>query len=111
MGNIRFIYLRDSNRRPVGCIATRRDGDNLLYQLSIANPKDQFNKSLARYIATERLTEKPVALDASGMNSGHALSALVMTSLLNSRHTRAKMAAKLWLKRAGDQVPPTVRSL
>jgi hypothetical protein len=101
MGTVRFMYLRDERRKPVACVAMRRDGNNVLYQLSTAHPKDQFDKKLARTIAVGRLEDDPVVLNfEEELTSGHLISSHVMQDVLdNSTARRAIDGAKNWLDR------------
>ena len=75
MSEVKFFYIRnrwptpENPRRgdPIGCIAYERyedpdvEGtDYVLYDLSIASPKDEFSKSRAREIAKGRLDSNKV---------------------------------------------------
>lgn len=44
-------YLRDKNRRPIGCVVAL-DQDSI--GVSLLNPKDKFNREVARNLAAGR---------------------------------------------------------
>ncbi len=57
-------YVRNSNGLPIGCIAFRDvyDANDHLYVeygISVRNPSDAWNRSLARQIAIGRMIEQP----------------------------------------------------
>jgi hypothetical protein len=54
----RLVYIRDENKFPVGCIAFKVNGDVIQFGYSIWNPKDKYNRSIARKIAMGRLEGK-----------------------------------------------------
>jgi hypothetical protein len=99
--NRRIMYLRDSKNQPVGCIAISisKDRRSVQYQLSVLNPADRFERSLARHITLGRLVEKPIRLQLSKDASNHVVSELVMTDIseLTDTPSRARKAAKLWI--------------
>jgi hypothetical protein len=68
MKNCRIMYLRDKSGYPVGCVAMglTRSMKKIKYQLSVLNPQDQFDRSLARHIALGRLLESPLEADYIG---------------------------------------------
>lgn len=101
--NRRVMYLRDEKYNPVGCVAVSltKNRQTVRYQLSVVNPVDKFERSLARHIALGRLLEKPIRLSGfDGKQSNHVIINAVMASILSSKTTpaRAKKAAKLWLQ-------------
>lgn len=116
---IRYMYLRDESRSPVGCLAIKlhRKKGYLEYQVSVVNPIDRvhpltgrslpFNKTMARRLALGRLVEEGLRVtifpDAT-MNEISMTVMLDLASLSNPTHqgdipTRAIKAAKTWLKR------------
>lgn len=100
--NTRIMYLRDSHYRPVGCVAISVDRKRrtLSYQLSVQNPLDSFDRSLARQLALGRLVDKPINLpyDRKGDLSMHDISTTVMKHIAASKApSRAVKAAKDWL--------------
>jgi hypothetical protein len=100
MRTVQFMYLRDARRNPIGCVAMRRDGNNVLYQLSTSHPKDRFDKQLARKIAVGRLEDDPVVLNFEEITSRHIIFSHVMQDVLdNSTAHRAVNSAKNWLDR------------
>jgi len=69
--------------------------------MSVLNPVDKFERSLARHIALGRLLEKPIRLKGfDGEQDNHQITTAVMQSLLQSKNVpaRARKAAKLWLQ-------------
>jgi|GEM_PF-2732673 len=100
--NRRVMYLRDERYNPVGCVAISltKNRQTVRYQLSVLNPVDKFERSLARHIALGRLVEKPIRLHGfDGNQDNNEITYAVMQSILESKTvpTRAKKAAKLWL--------------
>lgn len=101
MGNIRFMYVRDSLRRRVGCLVMQREGTMIKYQVSVLNPVDKFDREVGKKLALQALVVKPILLEVGDVNSGHELSRRVMNDLTsNSKHrpTRAVKFARAWIK-------------
>jgi hypothetical protein len=115
---IRYMFLRDVNREPIGCIAinVHRATQALEYQVSVVNKVDRFNpltgralpfnKEVARMIAAGRLVENGFRVDMPSDATMNQISTIVMKDLANLTaprkkgdiSTRAIKAAKLWLK-------------
>lgn len=57
----RFTFVRNNDGRPVGCIAYRMDGESgtLNYEVSTHNPKDEYDRATARFVAEGRLNKHP----------------------------------------------------
>ncbi len=119
----RFQYLRDRSGQPVGCVAIKTSvgdfGLQVEYQVSVLNPLDRFDRTLARSIAVERLKKRPIVIEEMlGINATmHQITSAVMSHLVETPVTttvvggvtipwdvqmnvpsRARKAAKLWLK-------------
>jgi hypothetical protein len=106
--NRRIMYLRDEHYRPVGCIAisTNKDRSRIRYQVSVLNPVDNFERSLARHIALGRLVEKPFVIRGlNGDENNHEISTYVMHDIVKNPQlpSRAKKAAILWLNKAEEK--------
>ncbi len=56
---MKIVYVRTESGFPVGCIATERKGDIILFGVSSYNPLDKFSKSEARKQAADRLSSDP----------------------------------------------------
>lgn len=102
MTNARFMFLRNAQGRPVGCLAITLDRKNhrVKYQMSVLNPTDQFDRKMARHIALGRLMEKPtlVPVPRDHAVTLHEVSTLVMSHVAESAApSRAVRAAKQWL--------------
>lgn len=56
-----FTFIRNHNKKPVGCIAYQIDLVNgkLEYEMSAHNPIDHYNRNLAKSIAEGRLNKHP----------------------------------------------------
>ena len=98
----RIMYLRDDNYQPVGCLAisVSKNQKQVRYQLSVVNPVDKFERSLARHIALGRLLEMPFRVEGfDGSQNGWEVTTAVMRHILQTDAvpTRAKKAAKRWL--------------
>jgi hypothetical protein len=97
------MFLRDRSNQPVGCLAIEltRSRKSAKYQVSVLNPVDKFDRSLARQIALGRLVEDsftaPLSTKDVDMNQ---ISTDVMTSLSKNKFvpSRASRAAARWLK-------------
>lgn len=100
--NKRIMFLRDSQYRPVGCLAISvdRKSHRLNYQFSVLNPADPFDRKTARVLALGRLLDSPISVPlARGTKVNmHDVSHTVMSHLAKSNApNRAVRAAKLWL--------------
>lgn len=64
----RFTFIRDSKKRPVGCVAYRVEPDitsgtdTLEFEVSTHNPADPFDRSLGRFVAEGRMKKHPKRL-------------------------------------------------
>jgi len=109
---VRFFYLRDrykasndsQNGNPIGCVAStiNYDEGTISYNVSMVNPKDKFNKSLAREISVVRLDQRPisVSLPFKEKLNGHELHKILMKNIvLHGPSTSAKKSAQKWLNR------------
>ena len=107
----RIMYLRSENGHPVGCLAIQLSDGNrtqISYQVSVLNPRDKFNRAVARQLAIGRLVESPIKVNIyTGSShtaaSMHDISEAVMTDIASSSKfpTRAVKSAKLWLRHNG----------
>lgn len=57
----KLMYIRDEGYNPVGCIAYSADKDQgiIRYGYAIKHPQDKCDKKMARFIAKQRLLNKP----------------------------------------------------
>lgn len=102
----RIAYLRSADGCPIGCLAidvsSEGETSKVSYQLSVLNPVDSFDRSLARSIATGRLTKSPRVIAISKGANMHVITHAIMTDLVVRSKldipNRARHAAKLWLK-------------
>lgn len=99
----RVMYLRDERYMPVGCIAIslNKDRSAVKYQVSVVNPVDKFERSLARHIALGRLVEKPIRIAGfDGNQDKYEINCAIMENITSSKElpSRARKAAKNWLK-------------
>ena len=62
MNHTRFTFIRDDRGQPVGCIAYRVNGGKFEYEVSTHNPKDEFDRKLARKVAEGRLDKHPMLI-------------------------------------------------
>jgi hypothetical protein len=105
----RIMYLRGSNGHPVGCLAieANKQDATVKYNMSVLNPTDKFNRSIAKQIAVGRLesvallvtpktrvkgTEEPTVHDVS-----YAVMQDIVMKGVKNYPARAVKAAKLWL--------------
>lgn len=99
----RVMFLRGSNNHPVGCAVIQLNkNDTVSYQVSVLNPMDKFNRSVARQLAIGRLVESPITIAIDCATTMHNISHLVMEDIVerrahNSIPTRAVRAARKWM--------------
>ncbi len=112
----RFKYLRDEQRFPVACIATKVDRVNnvVAVGLSTVHPLDKkghYSKARARMIAMERAVSKPfvIELDPEEKSAKDIMLAVVETLYDDNRTpTRVHKLLKRWLN---DEVPVSYPSI
>ncbi len=102
----RIMYLRSENGHPVGCLAIQlaRHTGTVSYQMSVLNPRDNFNRAVARQLALGRLLEEPINLKINKEATMHDISEAVMKDIVKfykSAPTRAIKAARLWVRQNG----------
>ncbi len=103
----RFIYLRNNynykeKSAPIGCVAISLTDkkSRVIYQMSVCNPADDFNRAQARQLALGRLIESPkVSLITAMHPTMHDITRAVMLSIEIDKTvpTRAQRAASAWL--------------
>jgi hypothetical protein len=71
------------------------------YRLSVLNPEDTFDKDVARQLALGRMVEAPYTVRTAAHPNLHEVSSAIMKDIIRDigAPTRAKRAAKLWLRR------------
>lgn len=109
----KIMYLRAFSGQPVGCIAMSYDKTNRVvkYQVSYLNPRDKFEKKVARDIALGRMDTKPVEVELdsyykrSAPITSHDITKAVMNdiSLKKSASSRASKAVNRWLVKHNSQ--------
>lgn len=65
MNSTRHFWLRDKDKRTVGCVATKRTADDMIiWAVAAVNPKDNknFNRDLGKRIAYGRLEKNRNAM-------------------------------------------------
>jgi len=110
--DIKYVYLRERNGQPVGCIAFRvnKVDHRIHFAVSTHNPVDKFDRELGREIAANRLEKDRNAFftlyDVENP-SVHAvindLMLIIADNAVNAEGqrdftTRARRAAQLWLR-------------
>lgn len=105
MTGIRYMYVRDKNRNPVGVLVMKRRQGGLDYQFSVLNPADDFDRDIGKRLALEALTVNPYSVTMSDNrenDSGHKFSELVMTDISKYKNkqapTRVVKFARSWLR-------------
>lgn len=130
--HVRYLYLRDQKGYPHTCIAVQldrsRDVINYQYAVQSSNEgtfvyrnaldvyghfiKSPFIKKRARFIACQRLNKSPCEIEMSLQNaSSHEITQKVMEKVAEDAPTRAKQAAKQWLKFHSDEYGSTQPSI
>ncbi len=92
---VKYLYIRDKNRFPVGCIAYIIHRGIINYGLSTYNPRDKFNKQWARDIACARLTTKPKGFAVSTDEHPNDVLADLLTLLHKNKETPTRMHKRL----------------
>lgn len=107
MSNYRTLYLRDDRGFPVACVSMKLDrhSSKVSYGMSVLNPKDNFDRGVARHLSLGRLVDMPNVVSVPQNSNTHEVSfAIVRDIISHSKNgtvpTRAAKAAKLWLKAA-----------
>lgn len=109
---VRFMYVRDEKKCPVGCLAYRIEKDsttgevNVTYGLSTHNPVDTFDRSRARLIAEGRLNQHGAVFHYQGDDSkSNEVVSEVLRALRNDKTIpmRFRKAALNWLN--ADKTP------
>ena len=108
MNNVRFMYLRNSAGVPEACVAYRVDesfgSGHVSFGLSVHNPADKWDRKVARYMAAGALLLEPTfTFVADNDRTTNAVATAVAT--LGGFPTRAKKAAKIWLRVAAYNAP------
>lgn len=95
----KFMFLRGEHNFPIGCIAMRRFENRIEYQISTLNPKDRFDRRLARQLALGRLIENPIKVFSVTPKLDGTYKIIMEHIRLNDEMPkRAKVAATKWLK-------------
>lgn len=110
MNNIRYLYIRNANYEPCGCIAitVSRHSNRVEYGYSVRHPNDAkdsngkrlaFDRKAARALALQRLVEAPGLTFITKDATQHEVSSVVLQHLIASKNTpaRAVRFAKRWL--------------
>jgi hypothetical protein len=101
----RIMYLRSETGHPVGCLAIQlnRHEGQISYALSVLNPRDRFNRAVARQLALGRLVEEPLKVKINREATMHDISEAVMKDIIKFKDapTRAVKAARLWVRQNG----------
>jgi hypothetical protein len=114
---VRHFYLRDAQKFPVACVASKvlelvGEGDarrpsRIAFAVSARNPKDTFSRDMARYVAYGRLQMGLVA--EVNVEEGQNVKRLILEKIANEpvklkgsrdpmfMKQRVRNAAKLWL--------------
>lgn len=100
--NTRVMYLRDKNRRPIGCVAMHLHSKRRTarFQVSTWNPVDEFDRAFARQLALGRMVDSPDRLRSdSEFKDMFELTVSVMKRIANAKSypSRARRAAQRWL--------------
>ena len=71
MKKVRFLYVRNEQKFPVGCVAYVRDKsdegcDQVIYNFSVYNPNERFDKKTARIWAAGMMATEPKIFTADG---------------------------------------------
>lgn len=107
MDSVQVFFMRNEYRAPVVCVAVilnqpKPEASKALFTVAVHNPRDPFDKALARHIAIERLRKYTDIgiVDFGGPGLHRKIAAYI------AKHTsypqRAREAAGLYLKRTKE---------
>lgn len=100
----KFTYIRNEKGFPVACLAYTREGDQFKYAVSVHNPKDKFNREMARKVAGGRLLKNPSLLHLLEEDTLKDALEVIMRSFsceVLGAPTRLQKAAKQYLEYSG----------
>lgn len=109
---MRWFYLRDEHRNPVACVASDlyTDADKIKYAIfavSTHNPKDHYNKTMAREVAIGRL-QKGLGISIPLVPAvKREIIGCIAHELYQRFPERTKKAARLWLDKHEGAVSTT----
>ena len=103
---VKVFFLRNKYRFPVACVAlTEVEEGEVSFAVSTYNPRDPFNKSLAKHVALNRLTYGgeftgvvPAGDDIKSNVLSYIIEAVSQSQLEYAFPQRAREAAQLWFK-------------
>jgi hypothetical protein len=112
----RIYYLRDNTNirtrkdgtptrgNPKVCIVSEFNAETkeVKYGVSALHPKDHFDKKLARKIAADRLTTRPIVVETEAAR-GHEINKAVIEDIADQyspTNTQIKKLANLWLSKS-----------
>lgn len=97
---MKHFFLRDKNKKPVGCVVSQRFVNNkmdfVMFAVSAHNPLDRFNRKEAFMYAVLNLEKNGVLLPTRKGIKIDIMNTIVDHQVLFPQRTRD--AAKLWLK-------------
>lgn len=114
---IRIMFLRNEKKQPVGSIAIDlvrgEKTATIFYQVSVVNPKDQFNRKFAHQIPKARLKKNPIHIHNIPNDIRiHGITETVMRDILdNPTHSKSPVlqrAAQLWIDAIPSKRNPSV---
>ena len=101
MNRPKIMYLRDSNRNPIGCLAITVDHVRLKaeYQLTMTAPEDHFDRKMGRQMSIGRLVENPLTVRLKANSDMNDVALAIMKDIVKNKvcSGRAVKLAKLWL--------------
>lgn len=67
MDRTRFNFIRNRRGTPIGCLAYKvnREEGTFTYNVSTHNPKDEFDRKTARFVAEGRMNKHPRKIEFS----------------------------------------------
>ena len=106
--NFRFLFLRNLQGQPIGCIAMQLRGKSIVYGVSTLNPADQFNRRVARDLALGRLTRRPVKVSSPSEGTMFEKTRCVVESVFQDKTLpgRTQRGAKRWLRNNTITITP-----
>lgn len=106
MNQPKIFYLKDKHDHRVACVASHINGDHIEYAVSTHNPRDVFNREVARQVAVGRLAN-PHKHNGTVLTIEKAgnIKARLLWDLLKHTDlpTRTRDAARQWIKQASKK--------
>jgi hypothetical protein len=109
---MRFFYLYDKHRQPTTCVATEKQGDEVIFAVATLNPLDKLKKRAGRGIAATRLSGEMSASIHLSATPFHVKLAIVTAIAQGKGYPgRSRKAAKRWIREQAEKKAEAEKAL